>query len=86
MVNGAPERITARTFSRAFEKMCNFIAVSRTCDPRATVRGLVTLCLYELPDECFVSAEPFRTTIETFFGLAIPDAQIEAALEELEKL
>lgn len=84
MANGTPERIAARTFSRTFEKMCNFIAVSRTGDPRATVRGLVSLCLYEFPDECFDLAEPFRVTIETMFGLAIPNAQIEAALDELE--
>lgn len=85
MTGGTPDRITVRTFSRTFEKMCNFIAVAKTGDPRATVRGLVTLCLFELPDEQFDAAEPFRVTIETLFGLAIPEDQIEAALDDLEK-
>jgi len=85
MTNGTSDRITVRTFSRTFEKMCNFIAVAKTGDPRATVRGLVTLCLLEFPDEQFDAAAPFRGTIETLFGLVVPDDQIEAALEELEK-
>lgn len=85
MTSGTPDRITIRTFSRTFEKMCNFIAVAKTGDPRATVRGLVTLCLFELPDEQFDAAEPFRVTIETLFGLAIPEGQIEAAIDDLEK-
>lgn len=85
MTSGTPDRITVRTFSRTFEKMCNFIAVAKTGDPRATVRGLLTLCLFELPDEQFDAAESFRVTIETFFGLAIPEDQIEAALDDLEK-
>ena len=85
MTKGTPDRITIQTFSRTFEKMCNFIAVAKTGDPRETVRGLVTLCLFELPNEQFDAAEPFRKTIETLFGLAIPEDQIEVALEYLEK-
>jgi hypothetical protein len=85
MSSSTPDRITIRTFSRTFEKMCNFIAVAKTGDPRATVRGLVTLCLLEFPDERFDGAQPFGMTIETLFGLAIPDDQIEAALDELER-
>jgi len=84
-MNVASDRITIRTFSPTFEKMCNFMAVAKTGDPCATIRGLVTLCLLELPDEQFDAAKPFRTTIETLFGLVIPDEQIEAALNELEK-
>lgn len=85
MTHDAPDRITIRTFSRTFEKMCNFIAVAKTGDPRATVRGLVTLCLLEFPDKQFDAAKPFRVTIEPLFGLAIPEDQIESALDELEK-
>jgi hypothetical protein len=85
MNNTTPDRITVRTFSSIFEKMCNFIAVAKIGDPRATVRGLVTLCLLEFPDEQFDAAEPFRVTIETIFGLAIPDDHIETALDDLEK-
>lgn len=85
MTSGTPDRITVRTFSPTFEKMCNFIAVAKTGDPRATVRGLVTLCLLEFPDKQFDAAKPFRVTIEPLFGLAIPEDQIESALDELEK-
>jgi hypothetical protein len=69
-----------QTFSRTFEKMCNFIAIAKTGDPRATIQGLVTLCLLESPDEYFDAPDPFRIAIETLFGLAIPNRQIETAL------
>lgn len=85
MNNATPDRIQVRTFSSIFEKMCNFIAVAKTGDPRATVRGLVNLCLLEFPDERFNTAEHFRVTIETIFGLTIPTDQIETALDDLEK-
>jgi hypothetical protein len=85
MTGGPSDRITVRTFSRTFEKMCNFIAIAKTGDSRATVRGLVTLCLLEFPDQQLDAAESFRLTIETLFGLDIPEHQIEAALAELEE-
>jgi len=85
MTNGTPSRISTRTFSRTFEKMCNFIAVAKIGDPLATVRGLVQLCLLEFPNKRFEMAESFRETIETLFGLLIPNGQIEAALNELEQ-
>jgi len=65
--------------------MCNFIAVARTGDPEATIRGLVMLCLYELHEEYSeLGEETFQSTIEALFGLIIPDAQIKAALNDLE--
>jgi hypothetical protein len=85
MTSSKPDRITVRTFSSIFEKMCNFIAVAKTGDPQTTVRGLIKLCLLEFPNEHFDSPVPIRETIETLFGLAIPDDQIETALNELEK-
>jgi hypothetical protein len=85
MTSSKPDRIKVRTFSNIFEKMCNFIAVAKTGDPRTTVRGLVKLCLLEFPNEHFDSPESIRETIETLFGLAIPDDQIDSALNELEK-
>ncbi len=85
MNSEAPDRITVRTFSSIFEKICNFIAVAKTGNPRATVRGLVTLCLLEFPEDQFNVAKPFRTAIEALFGLVIPEDQIELALDELEK-
>ncbi|RLL81547.1 cell envelope integrity protein TolA [Mesotoga sp. BH458_6_3_2_1] len=85
MNSAAPDRITIRTFSSIFEKMCNFIAIAKTGDPHATIRGLVTLCLFEFPDEQFYVSGQFHKTIETLFGLVIPQDQIESALDELEK-
>lgn len=84
MTTNIPDRITVRTFSPIFEKMCNFIAVAKTGEPQATVRGLLMLCLLEFPDEKLDVAESFRDIIEKVFGLAIPDHQINSALEQLE--
>ena len=83
MVTATPERITIRSFSPIFEKMCNFIAVSRTGDPKATIRGLVMLCLLESSAEHLFLPEQFRHNIETLFGLVIPTAQIEDVLNDL---
>src|SRR5215207_7996938 len=85
MTNNNSDRIAAQGFSLTFEKMCNFLAVAKTGDPHATVRGLITLCLHEFPIDQYSSASSFHTTIETLFGLAIPDSQIEAALHDLER-
>lgn len=85
MTEETPERISARSFSRTFEKMCNFIAVARTGDTQATIRGLITLCLLEFPSEHFDNPNDFQETIETLFGLAIPERQIQDALDELER-
>ncbi len=49
------DRISASSFSRAFEQMCNFVAVAKTGDPQATLRGLITLCLIEFPETHFES-------------------------------
>lgn len=85
MTNTSSEKITSRNFSPVFEKMCNFIAVAKTGDPEATIRGLVTLCLLEFPHELVDTAKPIRNKIEILFGLAIPDAQLEEALSTLER-
>lgn len=85
MTDTPSEKITTRSFSRAFEQMCNFIAVAKAGDPRATVHGLVTLCLLKFPDKHFESGDHFRDTIETLFDLAIPNSQIEEALDTLER-
>lgn len=79
------ERIKSNVFSRTFEQMCNFIAVSKTGDADETVRGLITLCLLEFPGDSYISAECFKRTIEALFGIVIPEFQIEKQLDELEK-
>lgn len=83
MSNNTDERMEISAFSRTFEKMCNFIAVAKTGNPQATIRGLITICIFEFPDDKINSAEQFQTTIHTLFGLSVPEEQIELALSEL---
>lgn len=83
MSNNTDERMEISAFSRTFEKMCNFIAVAKTGNPQATIRGLITICIFEFPDDKINSAEQFQTAIHTLFGLSVPEEQIELALSEL---
>lgn len=85
MTTDTTERIKSSVFSRTFEQMCNFIAVSKTGDANETVRGLITLCLLEFSGDSYNTVESFKKTIETLFGIVIPDSQIEKSLNELEK-
>ena len=85
MTTDTTERIKSNVFSRTFEQMCNFIAVSKTGDANETVRGLITLCLLEFPGDSYSTSICFKRTIETLFGIVIPDYQIEKALDGLEK-
>lgn len=84
MANGTTEKIKSKVFSKIFEQMCNFIAVAKTGDTGETVQGLITLCLFEFPEDHFDSAESIKKTIEVLFGIEIPDSQIEEALHKLE--
>lgn len=83
MSNNNSEDMQKSGFSRTFEKMCNFIAVAKTGNPQATIRGLITLCLLEFPDDKINSPEQFKTTIHMLFGISIPEEQIDSALNEL---
>lgn len=85
MTNSKSDKIAIRGFSLVFEQMCNFIAVVKTGDPRSTIRGLISMCLLEFPDECFDGADTFSDSIETLFDIVIPDHQIEEALNALER-
>ena len=78
------EKIHSQNFSRTFEKMCNFLAVSKTGDPKATIKGLLSLCLLDFQAEDLKDAADFKTTIETLFGISIPLTQIEEGLDALE--
>lgn len=77
-------KVQPRNFSRAFEQMCNFIAVSKTGDPRETIKGLITLCLLDLKGTKTSEPQEFREMIETLFGVSVPIEEIEQALHTLE--
>lgn len=85
MTTASVDKISALVFSKTFEQMCNFIAVAKTGDSRETIKGLITLCLLELPEDRLNTSEQFRETIETLFGLSIPLVQIDESLHELER-
>ena len=78
------DKVQSRNFSRTFEQMCNFIAVSKTGNPKETIKGLITLCLLELQPRKLFDAASFRETIETLFGVMIPLSDIESGLDSLE--
>ncbi len=84
MTGADSEKVVVRTFTRAFEQMCNFVAVAKTGDPRETIRGLVQLCLFEAPDEHFDNPASVADAIETLFGVRVPSQQTEDALHVLE--
>jgi len=77
-------QLKALNFSATFEQMCNFIAVSKVGDPKATISGLVQLCLLEFPNDSFTTTNHFCSTIETVFGIAIPEREIQIVLDDLE--
>lgn len=77
------ERPKVRNFSIAFEQMCNFIAITKTRDHNETLQRLVLQCFIILPDEHFYDARQIKETIDTLFGLQIPEHQIQSAIDTL---
>jgi len=84
MNKSTSDQLKILNFGATFEQMCNFIAVSKVGDPKATIRGLVQLCLLEFPDDAFTTANQFCSTIETVFGIARPEREIQIVLDALE--
>ena len=85
MGDASTKQIEILAFSPAFENMCNFVAIAKIGDPSETIRGLIKLCLLELPGEKFEEAQDFHKVIEVLFGLTVSISQIETALSELQK-
>ncbi|TRO82577.1 hypothetical protein [Trichloromonas acetexigens] len=75
--------ISVIEFGSVFEKICNFIAVSKTGDAKSTIKGLILLSLSQ-ETVSFRKAEDFQASIEKNYGLEIPRLQIEDAIGELE--
>jgi hypothetical protein len=73
----------ARTFSRAFEQMVNFVAISKVGSPADTIRGLVQFCFVEPQGQQFESSASIAEYIDTLFGIRIPDVQVQSALDEM---
>lgn len=72
-----------KSFGTAFEKMCNFVAISKTKSSNETLQELVLQCLMILPDEIFNKTADIVNAIEVLFGLEIPDQEIVNALDIL---
>ena len=83
-MNAKYNHITIRKFTPMFEKICNFIAVSKTGDHHETIKGLIKLCLFEFPKEKFTESTKFYNYINELFGLEISQNLIDSALEDLE--
>jgi hypothetical protein len=77
------QKISAKEFGSVFEKICNFIAVSKTGDAKSTIKGLILLSLSQNTIS-YKKAEDFGSSIEKNYGLQIPRLQIEAAIDDLE--
>ena len=85
MVDQNAAKVKTRSFSAAFEQMCNFVAVAKTGNVGETIEGLIEICLLRFGDEGFDEARQFRSTIDTVFGIDLPIHQIEIALVNLQK-
>lgn len=81
MPNGA--ELTTKRFSRAFEQMCNFIAVAQTGKPKETVKGLLQLCLIKLPPGQVDSLSKLERAVEAWFGVKVPTLTFREAFDEL---
>jgi len=79
------ERVKVRSFTVAFEQMCNFVAITKTSKYNETVKRLIQQCFVILPNEHFYKAKQFVDAIDTLFGLQIPEYQIQAGIDSLKK-
>jgi hypothetical protein len=77
------ERPKVRNFSIAFEQMCNFVAITKTRNYNDTLQQLILQCFVILPDERFYDAHQIKETIDTLFGLQIPEYQIQSRVDTL---
>jgi hypothetical protein len=74
------QKISAKEFGSVFEKICNFIAVSKTGDAKSTIKGLILLSLSHNTIS-YRKEEDFQSSIEKNYGLQIPCLQIEDAFQ-----
>ena len=81
----SPRRAPASSnnFSAAFERMCNFVAISRTQSSEETLRELILQCFVILPDDKFSTASDIVKVIGVLFGLIISETDVALALEKL---
>jgi hypothetical protein len=75
--------LTTKRFSRAFEQMCNFVAVAQTGKPKETVKGLLQLCLIKLPAGTVDSFPKLEKAVESWFGVKVPTLALRESLDEL---
>jgi len=83
MAKFASKKVSARTFSRAFDQMCNFVAVSKVGRPAETIKGLVQFCFIEQLTGRFDGSSSVADHIDTVFGIRISETQIQAVIDEM---
>lgn len=83
MAKFASKKVSARTFSRAFEQMCNFVAISKVGNPAETIRGLVQYCFLDPQGWRFDAPASIAEFIDTTFGIRIEDTQIQVVIDEM---
>jgi len=75
--------VEAKSFSLAFENMCQFVAVSQTGDQIKTIGGLVSLCLYSGKQYRYNDFSIIKKDILDMYGLDIQESNIEEAIRSL---
>ncbi len=73
----------SKNFSAAFERMCNFVAISQTKNSQETLRELVLQCFVILPEDKFQHVNEIVNAIEALFGLQVATQDIEGAVDKL---
>ncbi|MHB8628795.1 MAG: hypothetical protein ACYDBJ_18615 [Aggregatilineales bacterium] len=83
MTQQAPKPATAHSFTAAFERMCNFVAIAQTTSVVETFKQLVLQCFIVLPDDRFIGATDLATAIDVLFGLRVADLDVQRAIDDL---
>lgn len=83
MISSKREAAKYRNFSLAFEKMCNFVAISNTQSADETLRQLILQCFAVFWDEPFEGAQHVTDSIDVLFGLQIPEYWVQRIFNKL---
>jgi hypothetical protein len=73
----------SNNFSIAFERMCNFVAISQTKSAEETLRELILQCFVVLPDETFKDAADILEAINALYVLQVVQGDIVSEVDVL---
>lgn len=83
MISNKREAAKYRDFTLAFEKMCNFVAISKTQSGDETLRQLILQCFAVLREESFEGVQHVTESIDVLFGLQIPEHWVQHVFNKL---